>query len=498
MTNSALKKEQQEEVKIVSGFVSLNAHQVLIAEQYKLKESALKEFIKKVSKKQTAIKISDIKITNIESNYKIKIHKDEFDMFFDFRIIDKDVKSWADIQENIKQFLRNKVIELAYSYLRIQLKNLTAVPKGVTKKSKRMADAERLTKYDYNNEGTLFDYIRERGQVDEIKELLNKKEFLHLKRSYVFIADALLNYIKLFRYATAYPKKHAEKNIRNGKKIVDLAQFSSKTSNDTYEEKLRIHDDWQSFCKMAGISNREQKHAIAKDLKNNGTIPAKTKAEVNGHDYILYQSDFLSYQLLTEPTRNSNLKNVTETIKEIKLFIDPSFLKSILTINAKDHGGYIYIPSPLQAILENVFQDADKHKKLKDFCLKNGFKRTKGDKWSMGYRYLYEEIHAEVCLIKENFTYNGQSCHLVVLDNAKIKEYALKVSPSSFKGNKFSRKEAIERILTGLEVIRLATGDEEKDYINVLKIDYLDPAIQIIIKRMSLKKSQELEKLLLH
>lgn len=498
MTQSTNQKEQNITNTTESGFVSLNMYTVLMAEQYKPKESEMTDYIKKVSKKHNAIKLDDIKITCKNSEYTIRIHKNEFKINFDFNSIEKDIKKWTVLQAGIKQFLRNKVIELAYSYLRIQLKNLTAVPKGVTKKSKRMADAERLTKYDYNNEGTLFDYIRERGQVDEIKELLNKKEFLHLKRSYVFIADALLNYIKLFRYATAYPKKHAEKNIRNGKKIVDLAQFSSKTSNDTYEEKIRIHDDWQSFCKMAGISNREQKHAIAKDLKNNGTIPAKTKAKVKGHDYILYQSDFLSYQLLTEPIRNSNLKNVTETIKEIKLFIDPSFLKSILTINAKEHGGYIYIPSPLQAILENVFQDTDKHKNLKDFCLKNGFKRTKGDKWSMGYRYLYEEIHAEVCLIKENFTYNGQSCHLIVLDNAKIKEYALKVSPSSFKGNKFSRKEAIERILTGLEVIRLATGDEEKDYINVLKIEYLDPAIHIIIKRMSLKKSQELEQLLLH
>jgi hypothetical protein len=496
MTNSALKKEQQEEVKIVSGFVSLNTHQVLIAEQYKPKESALKEFIKKVSKKQTAIKISDIKITNIKSNYKIKIHKDEFDMFFDFRTIDKDVKSWADIQENIKQFLRSKVIELAYSFLRVQIKSLTSVEKGITKKAKSMVEAERQTEYDYQASGSLFEYMKEKGQLEEVKDLLKRKKFIHLKRSYVYVADALYNYIKLFRYSTAYPK-HAEANLRNGKPIVDIGDFKSRTTNNTYETKIRIHDDWKGFCKQAGLTTKEQRHAIAKDLKEGGTIPATAISESKEKKLTLYLSDFISYRFITSKTKNSNLKNVTEKIEEIILTIDPMFLNSIMSIKAKGHRGYVFMPSPLQSILESVFQDTEKHTSLKEFCIQSGFKRTNGDKWSMGYRYLYEEIHAEVCQTKENFTLDGKACHLIVLNNAKLRKYAERVAPRTIKGEKFSRKEAIEKILTGLEVIRLATGDESKDYICILKVDYLDPAIHIYIKRMSLEKSQELEKLLL-
>ena len=136
------------------------------------------------------------------------------------------------------------------------------------------------------------------------------------------------------------------------------------------------------------------------------------------------------------------------------------------------------------------------NKKLIKFCIKHKFKRTKGDKWSSGYRDVYDEIHADI-YFKEATEYHwkGEPCLLIVLNEKKLKEYAQRVYKRSIKKNgKFARSEAREYILTALEVIRLAMDNKEKDLIRILHFQYIDPAIHIYVSKLPKEECKALEK----
>ena len=498
MTQSTPNTTQQDAFTFDCGFVSIDSEFMLAAEQYKPKEDEIKEFIKSVSKKQTLIKLSDIKISNQNAEYTISIQKNEFTLNFDFNAINKDVKRWPALQSYVKQFLHNKVLELAYSYLRTKYKALTEVPKGITKKPRRMLEGERLTAYDYETKDALFEYIKGEGQFNEVKELLDTKRLLHLKNNYQYVYDALLYYVHLYRYALQY-KEHEKKNKRNGKAIVAMTSQKDDNSDATYGKKLIIQDDWFTFCKRAGINNAEDRHKLAKDLKKGGSIPAISLAKTNGENELRSITSFIVFEFSDKPAKNSNLANAKSYTDEIIMYVDPRFLSSILDVSGKGSGGWVHFPQPLQKILERVFEDEDRHIKLKGFCARNGFKRITGERFSPGYRKVYEEIHADIYRRAEpNFTYKGKPCHLIVLNEDGIKDYAKRCYPRAIKkSGRFSRKEAIEFLMTGMEVIRLATGDKDKDYISILGFDYMAPAIHIYVDRMTTEKSLELEKLLL-
>ena len=508
MTDTTPQITQPNPFEFKAGFVKVDADYMLYVEktddQYKRKEADIKEFIKNISKRKNTIKLNELKISNKNEEYTIKIRDKELKIEFDFKSIETDVKCWTNLQTVIKQFLVNKVTVLAYNYLQTQFRALTEVQKGITKKSMNMIKAERLTMFDFDKTDTLFDCIKEEGKFDEVKKNMEDKRFLHLRTNYQYVYDAILSYLKLYRYSLK-DKEAAELNKRNGDKIVMMIQGkdADEISTKEYEKRLRIQDDWQAFCTRAGLTTADERNKLAKELQllqDGSNIPAMTLLKVDGCDTLEFDPNFISYKLKKVDAQNSNLKNVTDDngryISEIILYVEPQYLTSILDVSGKGSGGWAYIAYPLGKILKRVFEVEELHKKLIRFCIKHKFKRSKGDQWSSGYRDVYDEIHADI-YFKEatEYRWKGEPCLLIVLNEKKLKEYAQRVYKRSIKKNgKFARSEAREYILTALEVIRLAMDNKEKDLTRILHFQYIAPAIHIYVSKLPKEECKALEK----
>tara|TARA_R110000824_G_C15181420_1_gene673806 strand:- start:292 stop:1851 length:1560 start_codon:yes stop_codon:yes gene_type:complete len=498
-----------------TGFVNVSKNYLLFAEkivdQYNNQETDIKDFIKKEFPKKSVIKLDDIIIAGEYSNYIISIKKKEFKLDFDFSIIDKDVKNWTNLNALIKQIVKTRVTELIFirqekklAEIQKRYKLLTDINKGATKKSMNMIKAERLTMFDFDKTDTLFDCIKEEGKFDEVKKNMEDKRFLHLRTNYQYVYDAILSYLKLYRYSLK-DKEAAELNKRNGDKIVMMIQGkdADEISTKEYEKRLRIQDDWQAFCTRAGLTTADERNKLAKELQllqDGSNIPAMTLLKVDGCDTLEFDPNFISYKLKKVDAQNSNLKNVTDDngryISEIILYVEPQYLTSILDVSGKGSGGWAYIAYPLGKILKRVFEVEELHKKLIRFCIKHKFKRSKGDQWSSGYRDVYDEIHADI-YFKEatEYRWKGEPCLLIVLNEKKLKEYAQRVYKRSIKKNgKFARSEAREYILTALEVIRLAMDNKEKDLTRILHFQYIAPAIHIYVSKLPKEECKALEK----
>ena len=508
MTDTTPQITQPNPFEFKAGFVKVDADYMLYVEktddQYKRKEADIKEFIKNISKRKNTIKLNELKISNKNEEYTIKIRDKELKIEFDFKSIETDVKCWTNLQTVIKQFLVNKVTVLAYNYLQTQFRALTEVQKGITKKSMNMIKAERLTMFDFDKTDTLFDCIKEEGKFEEVRDNYIDKRFLHLRSNFQHFHDAILYYLRLYRYSLK-DKKAAELNKRNGKKIVMMTEGKDvdESSDEKIYERLRILDDWQAFCEHAGMTTAIERNKFLKELhelKEGSTIPAMTLLKEDGCDTLEFDPNFISYKLKKKDVTNSNLIYVPTDkgryMNDIEVYVEPTYLQSILDISAKDHGGYAHYPYPLQRILKQVFEDGEKHTQLKAFCIKHEFKRITGEKWSKGYRDIYDEIFTDIHFKMTNsHHWEGEPCLLLVLNESKIREYAKRVYPRSIKrSGRFARSEAIEFIRTGLEVIRLATGDKNKDLLRILHVEYTNPAIQIYIKKLPKEQCQSLEK----
>ena len=370
--------------------------------------------------------------------------------------------------------------------------------KGIVKKPMSMIKAERYTMIDLQEANGLFGQHLDINDMQKIKEDYTSKSLIHLKTNYVYIYEALLYYIQLYRNSKKYPE-YKNKNIRNGGKIVALTREidDDEATSTSYERRLRIQDSWVSFCEKAGITDPDQRKNIAKELDQKGEIIASAVASNTEDQEIDLHRKFISYKFRLANKKNNNFKNnVDNKVKaDIVMHVEIPLIESILGDSITGHAGWATYPHPLQKILQNVFADSNKKLQLKQFCEEQEIKST-GERYSIGYHHIYTEIHADMHFKNtENFKYKGKGCYLLVLNNTEIKKYATKAYPKAFRSNKFYKKEAINFILKSLKVIQLACDDENKDLIKIIHFEYIAPAIHIYINKMKQQDTLNLEKI---
>jgi len=503
MDNTEEKIIDFNETLIKSGFVEAVENMDLydiIHEIYKKHEDAFGKFINQNFKRRATINLDDIKITNNKYDYAINLKKKQFIINFDFKLISKDTKKWGHIDTFIKKYLKSKVTELCFEKQRKQLNKLErkvtklSLKKGVTKKPMSMIKAERLTEFGFNEPNSLFKNIKTEKDFLEIKQKITQQNLLHLKTNNQYIYDALLYYVQLYRYSKT--TKDAElKNMRNGKPIVTITKETD--TKHTYEERLRIQDSWVSFCEKAGVTDVNERKEILKDLRKQPKFSALAIAKnEDGSSEIANRPSFLECKFIVRNKNQNNYKNNTDNhaTEDIVLWVDTDFLGSITNIDSKNHAGWAYFPHPYQKILQNVFENSDKLLELNEYCEIQGF-RNFGGKYSIGYKHVYDEIHADIHFKQvNNYKYEGEDCLLIVLDKEKIKSYAQRSYKSAFRSNKFFLKEAVQFILRALKVIQLACDDQNKDLIQILHFEYIKPTINIFIKKIDSEKTKMLEK----
>lgn len=432
---------------------------------------------------------------NLEFQYQHSVEKEDTPEEIERNI--KDFESFLMMRVTGELLAESEKLEKENKKLERKVNKLST-KKGIVKKPMSMIKAERYTMIDLNEANSLFGDNLDIKDIAKIKEDYKNKALIHLKTNYVYIYEALLYYIQLYRNSKKYPE-YRDKNMRNGKKVVALTREidDDEATNTSYERRLRIQDSWVSFCEKAGITDPDQRKNIAKELEQKGEIVASAVASNSEYQEIDLHRKFITYKFRLGNKKNNNFKNnVDNKVKaDIVMHVEIPLIESILGDEPKGHGGWATYPHPLQKILQNVFNDANKKLKVKEFCDEQKIKST-GERYSLGYYHIYTEIHADIHFRQtKHFKYKGQECYLLVLNKPEIKKYAKKAYPKAFRSDKFYKKEAINFILKALKVIQIACDDSNKDLIKILHFEYIKPAIHIYIDKMNQEEALRLEKI---
>lgn len=459
----------------------------------KTSEFSTEDFLKK-------LKATDINNLEISDDELLKIldkpeHQEvvqDMPEYWQFKILHLQAKKLKKEAEEIKK--ENKK-------LRRKIKGASNRKKSITKHSLSILKAQKVNEFDFFDDNSLFSYLKETGKFEETKEAFSNRNLLHLKNTNGYMYDALLYYVHLFRYSQNYDK-YKKDNLRNGNKIVKITREHDidEPEGNGDEERLRIQDSWTEFSKRAGISDIEERKAFLRELKKGMTIGAVSLVkDSHKKEALVAMPNFIVYKFTKSENSNNNYKNnkQSEVVEDIIIHVETSFLSSLLDVASTGHHGWVHYPYPLQQILRNTFDDPDKQKQLTQFCEKNKFK-SKGLKWDIGYKIIYEIIHGDVYFQQTHkWRYKKQDCHLLKLGKQEIERYAKAVSKSYHRGGKFRRKDATEFILKAVKVIELACDNREKDLIQILGVEQLEKEIHIYLKKIHKNKARNLEKTLL-
>lgn len=458
--------------------------------------------MEKASEFSTEDFLKKLKATDINN---LEISDDEL-----LKILDK--PEYKEIVQDIPEYWQLKILHVKTKKeaeeikkenkkLRRKIKGASNRKKSITKHSLSMLKAQKVNEFDFFDDNSIFSYLRETGKFEETKEAFSNRNLLHLRNTNGYLYDALLYYVHLFRYSQKYDK-YKKDNLRNGNKIVKITREHDidKPEGNGDEERLRIQDSWTEFCKRAGISDIQEKREFLRELQKGMTIGAVALSK-NSHkkDTLIAMPNFITYKFTKSDNQKSNFKNnpKNEVVEDIVLHVETAFLCSLLDVDSTGHNGWVHYPYPLQQILRIPFIDPDKKKQLTLFCEENKFK-SKGLKWDIGYKIIYEQVHGDIYFQQtHNWRYKKQDCHLLKLGKQEIERYAKAISKSYHRGGKFRRKDATEFILKALKVIELACDNEDKDLIKILGIEQIGKEIHIFLKKFNQNKASKLEKTLL-
>jgi len=303
-----------------------------------------------------------------------------------------------------------------------------------------------------DNEQSLF---QNACSEEEIKILLDVKNFMQLSNSYGFLTDAILSYLRLYSEGKAKGK-------------VSMGNYVPEDPDDEMEldDIIIINDTFSNFCKHAGVADSRQKYSLLKEIENNKfSHLGLSNINIKKKDFTLSKASFLTYKFTyKECSKLKNLKNIdhVEAINTIKLSLNKNIFQAALIKNKKSETrGFYFYPEYLEKWLR---QTVKKHKnELIDYCSENNFKYLKGGDYTNSIRPLFN------LLIRE------ERGHRAIIDGItyqrffpKIKKYASSCCEFSFFNDKktgkqkFKKAQAIENLKYAFKVLQYFYNDGTK------------------------------------
>jgi hypothetical protein len=320
------------------------------------------------------------------------------------------------------------------------------------------------------NEQSLFQNIY---SEEDLKNLIDIKNFIQLSNCYGFLTDAILSYLRL------YADDRATGIVSMGKYVPDDPKDAMEL-----DDIITIKDSFSNFCNHAGVTNHNQKSLLLKEIKNNHFSQIGiTNLNLKKSDFSFTSASFLTYKFTyKECSKLKNLKNINhvEAIDTIKLTLNKNIFQAALIKNkkSKTRGFYLY-PEFLERWLRQTVKE---HKdELIQYCRENNFKYLKGGDYTNSIRPLFN------LLIREE---RGQP---VVIDGItyqrfypKIKTYASSCCEFAFftvkktGKQKFKKARAIENLKYAFKVLQFLYEDGTKRIL-IKNFQFIDDKIIVDI-----------------